>query len=568
MPTPVDWPRWQRFKREIEACLREGFVPPHGTGGKGSALMEAERRLRAAGAIVGSGNGRLFHWLRIQEKRKKRGQDHACPDWTAHRRQHAVRIDATSRVKERWILTSAQNDAPLHRPFWANLRAFAHYLGARIHVGRFTYQVAYVNERDRNGGKKVRKHLWAPELAEFLTSERFSCGDVLFCAEMNTLPTAVRPLSDLHTYGQGRTAIFPHAKVALETVAAAPGDVPPAVLTTGCVTLPDYTDTKAGHKGVFHHVFAAVIVEQAEDGATFFRHIVARQDGTFQDLDLLVREGRVVAGQRAEAITFGDIQSPFVDPEKALGTWGFDARAWAPADYTQSIVDQLRPRFGFYHDLVDFKSISHHDRDKTREQFRKFIAGQNSVEADLARAARFLRDTSREFMKSIVVKSNHDRWLDRWLDTADIRKDQVNAIAFHHLAAERLRAIAGGDADFDTLKCAITQQADLPGVTWLPEDGSFIICQDSGGIECGSHGDLGPNGGSAAPKALARVSGKANIGDKHAPAIVDGLYVAGTSSLLRLGFNKGPSSWRHADIVTYPTGKRTLIFYHGARFRA
>ena len=569
MPTPINWGRWDRYRAEIEACLREGFAPIGAAGGKGSAVEEAARRLLKAGILVVGARtqGPLTQWCHVQARRAKRGLPHRCPDWSLYRRPDAVRVSPVSRVVERHILTAAQNDTAVHQPFFANLRALASYYGARLHVGRFTYQVAYVAERAREPGEATRQriHTWAKELRDFLTSERLHLGNLLFCAEMNTLPTAVRPLSGLHTYGQGRTAIFPHAKVALETVPVGGEATPPCVLTTGCCTVPSYSDTKAGHKGEFHHILGAVVVEIDDAGRTFFRHVIGKSDGTFQDLDLMVRAGHVTTGHRVEAITYGDLQLPFLDPGVAAATWGLDADTLAPIESARDVmIDALRPRFGFYHDTIDFKSISHHDEKKPRERFRTFLEGGHLVEGDIGRAARFLAAASREWQKGVVVESNHDRWLERWLDRCDHRADRPNAIAFLRLELARMEAEARGEADFNVFRHALTEACGgvLPA-DFTPEGGSYVICQASGGIECGSHGHLGPNGGAATPSALARVSGKANVADKHSPAIVDGLYVAGTSSLLRLGYNKGASSWRHAHTIVYETGKRTLIFIDG-----
>ncbi len=574
MATPIDFPRWTLYQREIEACLREGYTRPGEAGGKGSATEEAERRLVASGRLVRGKKTRsvLTQWVGVQERRAKRGLEHRTPDWSLSRRLAAARVAPTSRVVERVILTSAQNDTAVHIPFLTNLRALAAYYGARIHVGRFTYATdTHANrERKRTDPRGYREHVWAPEISEYLTSERVGFGNLLFTAEMNTLPTAVRPLSDLHTYGQGKTCIFPHAKIALETVPSAGDGLPPVVLTTGCCTVPSYTDTKAGHKAGFHHMLGAVVVEVDSEGRTFFRHVIGRADGAFQDLDLFVDGGKVSAGNRVEAITYGDLQLPFLNPDVAAATWGIDAETLMPlSEAVDPMIDALRPRFGFYHDAIDFKSISHHDEKKPRDRFRTFINGRHLVEGDLASGARFLKSAGREFQKAVVVESNHGRWLERWLDRCDHRVDRENALAFLRWERARYEAEAAGDQDFNIFCHALTEACGgvLPA-EFVPDGGSFIICQATGGIDCGSHGHLGPNGAQGAPRALARVSGKASIGDKHSPAIVDGLYVAGTSSLLRLGFNIGPSSWRPAHTVAYPTGKRALVFFEGPHWRA
>ncbi len=579
MSSPIDWKKWYLYRSTIEGLLREGYTPIGVAGGKGSATEEAERRLAEKGMIVKSeskskskSKSKLTSWARIQEQRKAKGLDHACPDWTLYRSIAASRVEPTSRVKERWILTSAQNEAAVHKPFFRNLLAYADYLSARISVGRFTYQLSTVSDRARAVSKRthsIREHIWAPELEEYLTSERFSCGsDVLFCAEMNTLPTAVRPLSGLHTYGHGKTAIFPHAKVALEMVPTGGENIPPAVLTTGCCTLADYTDTKAGHKGVFHHVFGAVIVELDDEGNTFFRHIIAKQDGTFQDLDKLVKEGKIYPNQRVEAVTFGDIQSPFIDTDVALATWGFDTETWKTTH--TGLIDVLQPHYGFYHDLIDFKSISHHEEKQPRERFHTFINNGHLVQGDIDKAAAFLTATSRNFMKSVVVESNHDRWLEKWLDRCNHRHDRDNALSFLKYEHARYLAEADGDSEFNVWRYALLEspKGRLENVSFVPEGESFTICQEHGGIECGAHGHSGPNGAYGSAQSLSKVSGKMTIGHSHSPTILDGVYQVGTSSNLKLGYNVGPSSWAHAHCITYSTGKRTLLFIKNGKWRA
>ena len=47
---------------------------------------------------------------------------------------------------------------------------------------------------------------------------------------------------------------------------------PKMLLTTGSITVPNYTDSKVGHKAKFHHSLAAAIVEVDENGSVFVRH--------------------------------------------------------------------------------------------------------------------------------------------------------------------------------------------------------------------------------------------------------------------------------------------------------
>ena len=50
MPTPIDWPRWNTRRRIIEEALTDGYSPYRESGGKGSSVQEACRRLSSTKA--------------------------------------------------------------------------------------------------------------------------------------------------------------------------------------------------------------------------------------------------------------------------------------------------------------------------------------------------------------------------------------------------------------------------------------------------------------------------------------------------------------------------------------
>ena len=82
------------------------------------------------------------------------------------------------------------------------------------------------------------------------------------------------------------------------------------------------------------------------------------------------------------------------------------------------------------------------------------------------------------------------------------------------------------------------------------------------------HGDEGPNGTKGTPEGLKRVGRRSNIADKHSPGIYEGLYIAGILGDLDQGYNTGPSSWSHANIITYPNGKRCISTIWNGSWRA
>jgi hypothetical protein len=66
---------------------------------------------------------------------------------------------------------------------------------------------------------------------------------------------------------------------------------------------------------------------------------------------------------------------------------------------------------------------------------------------------------------------------------------------------------------------------------------------------------------------LRRIGARTVIGHSHSPGIEEGCYQTGTSSMLRMGYNSGPSSWLHAHCIIYPNGKRSLAVVVDGKWR-
>lgn len=465
----------------------------------------------------------------------------------------------------RYLLTAAQDETAVHLPFWENLQAYARDIGAEVMVGGFTYNKSLFEDH------ASRSAVFADVVQPFLRHEQVVLGrDMVFCAEMNTMPTAVRPLSGLNTYTQGRWGVFPHAKIQLVSVATHVSRHPAMLMTTGACTLANYIEKKAGLKAAFHHILGATLVEIDAAERVFCRQISATDDGAFQDLDARVKGGAVTRGHRIEAITPGDIHMPKTDPIVARTIWGVDLETMAVVT-DQGLIDQLRPRYQFMHDLVDFTGRNHHRRGDQHFRYSVFVAGAASVDDEFAQTTRFLRATARPFCQTVVIPSNHNDAFPRWIREFDGKNDEANLLLWHEANAAILRAIRNGDGRFDIVRWALSRHdaQGLEDIAFPPRDASFLICQDHGGIENIYHGDKGPNGARGSPQALTNVAMRLNTGHTHSAGITDGVYTAGLSGLMDQGYNTdAPSSWSHTLIITYSNSKRTLLTIRNGQYRA
>jgi len=460
---------------------------------------------------------------------------------------------------KRFICTSAQNNTHLHEKLWTNLLALSEHYDAELVIASYTYN------KNAYGEMAVKKGTWEGEETELWYDERLLpylerwdnknvelAPGLVWCGRANTLPTASHPLTGFETYTQQKSGIFPHAKIAMVTIPTGKNDPPKFNYTTGTVTQRNYIQKRSGLLAEFHHAYGALLVEVDAKGHWFTRQINASDDGTLCDLDLIVKNGKVESDNNVTAITWGDIHSPNIDPVVRELAWG-----------QGGILDTLKPKYQFLHDLNDFRARNHHDRKDPHKKFKMWVNNQERVEDEIQLASDFLHECCRQWCQTIAVCSNHDRALLRWMKEAEWREDPANAEFFMEAQAAILKAIRAGK-EFNALEWALRRAGCPKKIRFLQLDESFVVH----GIEQGNHGDLGPNGARGTPTNFRKMGRRMNIGDKHSAGIYDGLYVAGLVGTLDQGYNVGPSSWSHSFIITYQTGKRAIVTIRDGKWRA
>jgi len=455
-----------------------------------------------------------------------------------------------------YILSTCQDESIPHSGFLTNLEAYAKWLGdCQIMLSGFTYNKSIFEDgQSRATGKKESPLYYHESLHPYLTSGQIQLNkSVLFCGEMNTLPTAVRPLSGFETYTGQAWGIFPHPKVQLEAIATTKMELAKHLMTTGCVTLPNYVQKKAGIKAGFHHIIGAVLVEVEPDGSFFCRHIQADDDGSFYDLDRLASGGRVTTGHNIEALNPGDIHHEKLDPDIALSIFGYDVEQRKTVS-NNNLVDWLKPAHIFMNDLSDFSARNHHNIKDPHFLFETHKTKTANIEHELRGCAKFLAETNRPFCKTVVVQSNHDNALIRWLKSVDWRDDMENAQFYLRTQLACLDAIETGEQT-PIFEKVLREFENLEGVQFVGEDDSYLVLD----IEKAMHGHLGANGSRGNLKQFSKFGRKSTTGHSHSAGIYDGAYSAGVCANLDMGYNKGPSSWSHSNVVTYKNGKRAII---------
>lgn len=445
---------------------------------------------------------------------------------------------------KRYIITSAQNGTPAHAKFLGTLKTAAAHLGAELVV----IPIRYKNPTSSWQGSQANAEIWDDKLVPYLFAQRKKLGPgLILLADIKTQPTAESPLTGFESITHAESGILGHSKLQLRCVPTPLGKHPKLLVTTGSCTVPNYTDTKAGKKGEFHHAMAACLVE-IDSKRFHIRQLNAdRHTGEFTDLQWHFAPGKVTKAPRPLALIMGDTHVDFIDPKVYKATFG-----------KNGIVAQLKPTHLAYHDLNDSYARNPHHYGNVFNEIAKLSTGANDVRKELERAIAFVRDNTPAESKAIIVPSNHVDFLTRWIKAADWRDDAINAEFYLETALAIVKSTKLGPTGLEHIHPFTywaKQKLDADRTVFLSRDESFQLA----GIELGYHGDAGPNGSRGSIKNMRRIGTKTVIGHSHTPGIEEGCYQVGTSTALRAEYTVGPSSWLNTHCLVYASGKRSLI---------
>ncbi len=484
------------------------------------------------------------------------------------------------RTTARYILTSAQNNTPVHPQFLANLEAYAEAIGARIMIARYSYNKSAYGAKSVKAGRAPNAddhgELWYdPAISQYVCDDperHGSCRwmlapDLMWCAEDNNLPTAPKPLTGMKAYSGPASGVFPHAKIQIDPVPVFGNAHPKFNYSTGTVTQRNYIQKRTGIKAEFYHAYGALLVEvDLVTGDWWARHLNATDDGSFYDLTRYVKDGEVTLGHRLLAIQWGDIHASEIDPAVRALNWGLS--------HGRAVIDVLRPEIQFWHDTLSFRNRSHHEQKSLGARYQKFCGGRetDSVEHELKVTADLFVIAHRDWCKTVVVSSNHDRHGEKWLDECDPKQDLVNAEFYCEAQLTRLRAMRE-QTEWDFFKWAMFRESigsdedrfwAVRRAQFLRRDEDFYIGPPGHQVQCGQHGDEGANGARGSAAGYAQMPVRINIGHAHAACILNGVKQAGVCQR-RLPYAKGPSSWSITHIPTYQNGKGCLLTMRGGK---
>lgn len=453
------------------------------------------------------------------------------------------------------FVVAAQNATPVHPEWWRVIQRICEHRGAQLIVLPFRY----LNPTSKWIGSQEGAANWAPETAAYLFSQRRALNEnLMLLGDIKIQPTAADPLRGFEAITGASSGIVAHTKIQTRTIATPQNRMAKILMTSGACTVENYSDTRAGRVGEFHHSLSGVLVEIVNRKRFHMRriHFDARtKSATDACRGERYYAGEVAAAPPALALITGDWHDPFTDKGVIKATFG-----------PGGMVEVARPRHIVYHDATDGYPVNPHHARNPFPKIAKRFSGLDSVRTSLESLRDFLRDHTVKGAENVIVCSNHDDFLQRYIINADWREDPVNAEWYLETALHMVRntKLTKRGTEYPNPFVYWMRSYGLPQTRVLSGDESFML----GGHELSLHGDRGPNGARGSIRNLRRIGVKTITGHPHSPGEDEGCTQVGTSTGLRLEYNGGPSSWMQAHCFLNDDQKRQLAFIIDGSFRA
>ena len=435
---------------------------------------------------------------------------------------------------KRFVITSIQNNTETHDAFLRSLELFCVQNDSELIVIPLTYEENHYEEL-----------IWDIE-DEYLVHETFSLNNmVTVLAGMNTIVTALNPISALENLSRGTSLIVPHNQLQMKSLPVI-GDDPAIILcSTGTVSKTNYPQTKSGRKAQFNHSNSAVFLDFESD-MYHLRILNGSDDGSFYDITGFYNDFTYEPLTEVEVLVCGDEHISVCSEEVMRATY----------TNPDSIVNVLKPKIIVRHDVLDSFTISHHHAKDHFIQYSKYVTGFNKIEDELNQTIKFIIDTTPSFSTSYIVASNHNDHLLRWLTEADPKREPWNAKIFHKLTVLMLEEIEKNpNSIYKPNPFELYCDSINANINFIGRNESFKIH----GVELSRHGDMGSNGSRGSLAQFSKFADKTIIGHSHSPGIQQGAYQVGSCTSKDLEYTNGISSWMNTHCIVHKNGKRQLI---------
>lgn len=437
---------------------------------------------------------------------------------------------------KRFVVTTAVIGKEVNKPFLESIRNYAKRNNALLLV--------LPCEDVASRGKKANPIELSPDLKDFrvIFKDTYLNRNLCLCA-IKMSAKQINPLSGLDRLAVSRQAsiIVASPKVFLKYIPNMHYDIPPALMTTGAITVNDYDNDRYMSKRTStlaenDHAYGAVIVEVENENIFHFRHVQASVEGLLTDLGVAYFPDGSISKTKNTVMVVGDSHIGYHDEELH--------------EKVMELASVTDVKTAVLHDIFHGSSISHHDWNKAITRAQRAQEGRLGLEKECIAVKNYLQDIQNRGIDVVIPNANHNSHLKRYLEDGRYVNDPINHKFSLQLAVPAIDGV-------NPLQYAIESLLGFKkdNVQWLKTD---ISCKYYG-VEISLHGDLGACGSKGRLPVFSTSIGNCVTAHSHSAAIIHQAYSVGTVGEMDMGYNKGLSNWTRTCCLIYSNGTKQLV---------
>jgi len=219
--------------------------------------------------------------------------------------------------------------------------------------------------------------------------------------------------------------------------------------------------------------------------------------------------------------------------------WQGDEQVW---EISKDMIKFFNPKYTVVNDFADLISACYHEVDDAA-----IFSKAPTIEEEAEFTKKKLKEICEISNKVKYNQSNHDNFLIKYL------KNEANyRFNYNYAICLELRAWM-----FRNNRHPIIKLLDLDSI-----DNLEFVAEDANDIICGTyniHGHQTVNGRPVGFRALSQIYNRLVMAHSHSPQVWRNSAMVGTTSLLRMNYNKGVSGWLHCNGIVHRDGSIQLL---------
>lgn len=452
------------------------------------------------------------------------------------------KLRSTVEQYNRFVITTAVAGCAPHEPFLNSLKSFCKHNKAKLLI--LVCEDPAKPKDPVSGKQRIHKRF----LDETIIIEDTRLNSNLFISTVKLSAKAIKPTTGLERVGKKEGSyIYASPKIFLKYTSVRNNKykLPHFIATTGAATVPDYTtemymSLRTAYIAENDHKLGATYVEIVDDDKFHFTQLnCLTNQGDIFFRDFHYKGDQEPKKTRAEAFVMGDLHAGVTDP-RVEACW-------------EEIIEMTKPKYVIIHDGFNGTSVNGHIENDIIEKTMRALEGSDDVRAEITIFAQSLQKWAQKCEKLLIVPSNHNDWLERWVRAGKIFKGEN--LKNLPIALKLMEAMLEKK---NPLRYAVEEIAGLkiPNLVWLGRNEDMIL----EGIQVNCHGDVAVNGGKGGSlMAMVNAYAASFSGHSHTAGILFDAWAVGTSGPLQEGYNNGPGTWTNTSGLIYKYGSRALI---------